>query len=221
RQQGAPRRWRRCWASAGDGALQTPPTTLHAWAPRTSWRAPGHALRGSSGAFPAPGLVRVMRRGAIADRCDVNILHVIYLTQKKYLHRGADVGGGRREGLDPRRRAPPLEGCLQLLADRLQLVLEVPALRGEHDPYGPPIVGVILPHHQRAPLQAIEMAGERGAVEAELVREILHMHAVPFPQAGQQEEMVIRDPERAQPSIVELRDPSGRDVQEKADMLVQ
>jgi len=71
RQQGSPRRWRRCWAIDGDGALQTPPTTLHACAPRTSLRATGHALRVSSGAFPAPGLVRVMRRGAVADRCDV------------------------------------------------------------------------------------------------------------------------------------------------------
>src|SRR5215468_857944 len=141
--------------------------------------------------------------------------------QKKSLQPVADIAEGRREGLDPLRRDPPLEGCLQLLADRLQLVLEVPALLGEYDPYGPPIVGVILPHHQRAPLQAIEMAGERGAVEAELVREILHMHAIPFPQAGQNEEMVIGDPERSQPSIVELRDPSGCDVQEKADMLVQ
>src|SRR5215468_2356938 len=104
-----------------------------------------------------------------------------YIRPKKSRQPTADIAEGRREGLDPLRRDPPLEGGLQLLADRLQLVLEVPALRGEHDPHGPPIVGVMLPHHQRAPLQAIEMAGERGAVETELMREILHMHAVLFP----------------------------------------
>src|SRR5262245_26508905 len=82
RQQGSPRRWRRCWAIDGDGALQTPPTTLHACAPLTSLRATGHALRVSSRAFPAPWLVRIRRRGTVADRCDVNKLHVIYLTKK-------------------------------------------------------------------------------------------------------------------------------------------
>src|SRR5262249_40491074 len=87
RQQGAPRRWRRCWAIDGDGAWQTPPTTLHACAPLTSWRVTGHALPGSPGAFPASWLVRVMRQGTVADRCDVNKLHVMYLTKKNHSNR--------------------------------------------------------------------------------------------------------------------------------------
>src|SRR5262245_45468117 len=56
-------RWRRGVADAS--------STLHACAPRTSWRVTGHALPVSSGAFPAPWLVRVRRRGTVADRCDV------------------------------------------------------------------------------------------------------------------------------------------------------
>src|SRR5262249_54336209 len=52
-------RWRR--------GVAEPPTTLHAWAPRTFLRVTGHALPVSSGAFPAPWLGHVMRRGTVAD----------------------------------------------------------------------------------------------------------------------------------------------------------
>src|SRR5262245_42043729 len=107
--------------------------------------------------------------------------------EKKSLHPATHVSESRRESTDHLRRDAPLYGLLQLLADRLQLCLELPALLGEEDPHGPPIVRVILPHHQRHPLQAIEMASEGGAVEVEPLREILHMHAVLLPQAGQNE----------------------------------
>jgi hypothetical protein len=65
------------------------------------------------------------------------------------------------------------------------------------------------------------VAGEGGAVEGELLREILHMHAVLLPQASQNEEMVIGDPKPSQSPIVEPGDPACRDIQEKADVLVQ
>ena len=114
-----------------------------------------------------------------------------------------------------------MERLLQLFADRLELGLEVPPLLGQEDPNGPSIVRVILPHHQLGALHAIKMASERRTIEAELVREILHLHAVLLPQTGEDEQMVIRDPEPPQPAIIKFRDPSGRDVQEKANMLVQ
>ena len=114
-----------------------------------------------------------------------------------------------------------MERRLQLCANRLELGLEVPALLSQEDSYGPSIVRVILPHHQRDALHAIEMAGERRTVETEVVRELLHLHAVLLPQTGQDEQMVIGDPEPPQPAIIKFRDPSGRDVQEKANMFVQ
>ena len=124
------------------------------------------------------------------------------------------------EGCDPLRGHPALERRLQLCANRLELGLKVPAFLSQEDPNGPSIVRVILPHHQRDALHAIEMPGERRTVEAELVRELLHLHTVLLPQTGQDEQMVIGDPEPPQPAIIQFRDPSGRDVEEKANMLV-
>src|SRR5919198_6281119 len=127
----------------------------------------------------------------------------------------------RSEGRDPLRGHPVLERLLQLCADRLELGHEVPAFLGQEDPNGPSIIRIILPHHQLGALHAIEMTGERRTVEAEVVRELLHLHAVLLPQTGEDEQMVIGDPEPPQPAIIKFRDPSGRDVQEKANMLVQ
>src|SRR5262245_18238684 len=98
------------------------------------------------------------------------------------------------KGCDPLRAHPALERLLQLCADRLELGLKMPAFLGQEDPNGPSIVRIILPHHQLGALHAIEMTGERRTVEAELVRELLHLHAVLLPQTGQDEQMVISDP---------------------------
>src|SRR5262249_52985337 len=73
-------RWRRGVADASDNPARLCSSHL-------LLRATGYALRISSGAPPAPWLVRVMRRGAVADRCDVNKLHAIYLTKKNHSNR--------------------------------------------------------------------------------------------------------------------------------------
>src|SRR5919197_6109862 len=143
-----------------------------------------------------------------------------YIRPKKLLQLAAHVLQRRAEGRDPLRGHPTLERLLQLCANRLELGLEVPAFRGQEDPNGPSIGRIILPHHQLGALHAIEMTGERRTVEAEVVRELLHLHAVLLPQTGEDEQMIIGDPEPPQPAIIKFRDPSGRDVQEKADMLV-
>src|SRR5262249_28870956 len=95
------------------------------------------------------------------------------------------------------------------------------ALFGQEDPNGPAVFGVMLTEHQSSLLHAIEVAGEGGAVEDELLREVFHVHPVLLPQAGQAEAMVVGDAKPPQPPIIKLRDLPRGDIHEKAEMLSQ